>query len=57
MKSKVFFSKSGSGSISARVTIPKPYLEVLEITDEERDIEIKLDGKKLIITKAENNSK
>lgn len=39
---KVSFFKSGSGSISPKVNIPKSYLEKLNITQEEREIEVEV---------------
>ncbi len=51
MQRKVMFNKSGSGSVNAKVIIPVAYLEVLGITEEERDIDVKLVGKKIVITK------
>ena len=52
MKRKVTFNKSGSGSINARLLIPMAYLEPLGINEDNREVEIKLEGNKLIITKA-----
>lgn len=51
MKKKVTFNKSGSGSITGRVVLPAAYLEILGITESERDINITLDGSKIIIEK------
>lgn len=51
MDSKVYFSTSGSGSVSGRVTIPKAFLEILEIDKNNREIEIKLEGDKITIKK------
>ncbi len=50
---KVSYSKSGSGSISPKLSIPKSFLEKLEITQENREIEIELreDTKEIIIRK------
>lgn len=53
MKSKVTFNKSGAGSISGRVTIPKAFLETLGITKEENEIKITMQGEKIIIEKGE----
>lgn len=51
MKKKVTFNKSGSGSTTGRVVLPAAYLEILGITEEEREINITLDGSKIIIEK------
>lgn len=42
MKSKVYFSKSGSGSISGRITVPKTFLDIMKINELEKEIEITL---------------
>ena len=51
MKRNVTFNKSGSGSTSGRVVLPAAYLEILGITEEEREIEITLEGSRIIIEK------
>ena len=51
MKGKITFNKSGSGSKSGRLTIPVALLELLKITEEERDVEIKFEDNKIIIEK------
>lgn len=53
MKSKVYFSKSGSGSISGRVTIPKAYLNILKINELESEINIDIENGKLVIEKVQ----
>lgn len=55
MKSKVTFNKSGSKSVSGRVTIPSVFLEILNITCDDREIEITCDGEKIIIEKSGKN--
>ncbi|WP_055667483.1 hypothetical protein [Desnuesiella massiliensis] len=57
MKSKVTFNRSGSGSVSGKVVIPAAFLEILKITKDERDIEITLEGNKIIIEKGVTNIK
>ena len=57
MKGKVTFNTSGKGSKSGRVTIPVALLEVLEITELDREINIRLEGKKIIIEKVEKDMK
>lgn len=52
MKGKITFNKSGSGSKSARLTIPAVLIELIKITEEEREVEITFDNGKLIIEKA-----
>ena len=53
---KVTFNKSGSGSINAKVLIPAAYLEPLGITEEDREVNIKLEGNKLIISKLDKEA-
>lgn len=52
MKGKITFNKSGSGSKSARLTIPVSFLELLQITEDEREVNITFEDGKLIIEKA-----
>lgn len=52
MKGKVTFDKSGSGSKSAQLTIPAMLIELMNITEEEREVEITFKDGKLIIEKA-----
>lgn len=42
---KISFAKGGSGSVSPRTTIPKSWLDVLKITQDEREIELVFDEK------------
>lgn len=52
--SKVNFAKSGSGSVSGRVVLPKEFLQLLNITSSDRTIIVTyLDGK--IIIEKDNN--
>ena len=46
----ISFGKSGKGSISPRLNIPKKFLDVLEITQENRSIILELDEEKKVIT-------
>lgn len=40
---KISFFKGGSGSISAKASIPKSWLDILKINQDEREIELILD--------------
>jgi antitoxin component of MazEF toxin-antitoxin module len=51
MKGKVTFNKSGSGSTSCRLTIPVAFVELLELTEDEREVEISFKDGKLIVEK------
>lgn len=48
---KMLFTKSGSGSISPRITLPSTWIREMGITREEREVSITFDGKKIIIEK------
>ncbi len=52
MKRKILFHKGGTGAVSARVTIPPEFLELMKITEDDRDVEITFQDGKLIIEKA-----
>ena len=54
MKGKITFNKSGSGSKSARLTIPAALIELMKITEEEREVEITFENGKLIVEKSKN---
>lgn len=54
MKGKITFNKSGSGSKSGRLTIPSALLEILNITEDERDVEITFQDGKLVIEKSKD---
>ncbi|WP_279022306.1 AbrB/MazE/SpoVT family DNA-binding domain-containing protein [Intestinibacter bartlettii] len=51
MKGKITFNKSGAGSKSGRLTIPVAFLELLKITEEEREVDIRFEDGKIIIEK------
>lgn len=54
---KISFGKSGSGSISPRVSLPLSWLKRVGITPEDREVEIILDDDKeeIIIRKKKIN--
>lgn len=47
---KISFGKSGAGSISPKLSIPKSFLDKINVTEEEREIEIEVDEKTKTIT-------
>ncbi|HBJ2613313.1 TPA: AbrB/MazE/SpoVT family DNA-binding domain-containing protein [Clostridium botulinum] len=51
MKGIITFNKSGSGSKSGRLTIPVAFLELLGITEDDRNVNITFEDGKLIIEK------
>ena len=53
---KISFGKSGSGSISPRVSLPLSWLKRVGITPEDREVEIILDEEnQTIIIKKQSN--
>lgn len=48
---KVSFNKSGSGSISSSVRLPISWLKEMNISKEEREIEVIFDNGEIIIKK------
>lgn len=54
MKGKITFNKSGSGSKSARLTIPAALVELMKINEDEREVEIIFENGKLIVEKLKN---
>jgi len=46
----VYFGRSGSGSVSPTVSLPKTFLDKINVTDKERQILMKLDETTGIIT-------
>lgn len=48
---KVSFNKSGSGSISGRVTIPNEILQLMEITNKDRELILTYEDGNLTIRK------
>ena len=47
----LMFAKAGSGSISCRVTIPKPWADALGASPDDRSVVAVFDGEKIIISK------
>ena len=48
---KVSFNRSGSGSISSSVRLPISWLKEMNISKEEREVEVIFDNGKIIIKK------
>ncbi|MBM6876144.1 AbrB/MazE/SpoVT family DNA-binding domain-containing protein [Fusobacterium mortiferum] len=50
---KISFGKSGNGGLNPKISIPKTFLDKLNITQENREVEMILDedNQKLIIIK------
>lgn len=56
MKSKITFNKSGSGSVSARLTIPSNYVTLMGINEGDREVDIKLNGNGIMEIKKSNTN-
>lgn len=52
---KITFGKSGNGGINPRVSIPKTFLDKMNITQDEREIEMVFDEEKMTITITKKN--
>lgn len=50
---KITFTTGGNGSINPKVSVPKKFLDVLEVTPENREVIMELDEEKkaIVITK------
>lgn len=55
VKGKVAFNKSGKNSTTARINLPKKIYEQLDITYEDRDVEISVVENEIIIKKISRN--
>lgn len=53
-KLNISFAKAGSGSITPRLIIPISWIKAMNITEEERTVEVEFDGKNIIVKKSEN---
>lgn len=50
----IMFSKSGSGSINTKISLPKKWIDTLELNEENRSIiaEFREDTKEIVLKKA-----
>lgn len=48
---KVSFNRSGSGSISSSIRLPISWLKEMNISKDEREVEVIFDNEKIIIKK------
>ena len=57
-KLKVSFNRPGGtaskGGISARIALPKTWLDTMGVTQEHREVIVSFDGEKIEIRRAEN---
>lgn len=47
----VMFVKAGSGSISCKLSLPKPWVKALGLDEEHRRVVASLEGDKIVISK------
>lgn len=52
---KITWNKSGHGSVTGRLNIPICLLKSINITDDERDVELYIKDNEIRIRKKENN--
>lgn len=55
-KLNVSFNKSKSGSYSGRVILPITWLRAIGVSQEDREVSVKFDGSKIIISKHEEDN-
>mgnify|MGYP000850252970 CR=1 FL=1 len=55
---RISYNKSGGtagkGGMTTRLTLPKKWVDELEITEEHREVIVEFDGEKIIIRKSSN---
>lgn len=55
-KLNVMFNKAGGNagknSLTTRISLPKAWLDILQITPDEREVILQFDGEKIIIKKS-----
>ena len=52
---KITFGKSGNGGVNPKLSIPKSFLDRMNITQDEREIEMLFDEEKMSITIIKKN--
>ncbi len=52
---KISFGKSGNGGINPKLSIPKSFLDKMNITQDEREVEMLFDEEKMSITIIKKN--
>lgn len=50
-KLRIMFAKSGSGSITTRISLPKTWINEMNIDSENRDVKVTYEDNKIIIEK------
>ena len=50
-KVNVIFNKNGRGFLSTKINIPVPWVRAMGITENNKELNLKFDGEKIIIEK------
>lgn len=54
-KLRVIFNKSGSGSTTTRLTLPKTWIDQLGVKEWDKVVDVSFDGEKIVIEKTKEN--
>lgn len=54
-KLRVIFNKSGSGSTTTRLTLPKTWIDKLGVKEWDKIVNVSFDGEKIVIEKTKEN--
>ena len=54
-KLRVIFNKSGSGSTTTRLTLPKTWINKLGVKEWDKIVDVSFDGEKIVIEKIKEN--
>lgn len=52
---KISFGKSGNGGVNPKLSIPKSFLDKMNVTQDEREVEMLFDEEKMSITIIKKN--
>lgn len=52
---RVIFNKSGSGSTTTRLTLPKTWIDQLGVKEWDKVVDVSFDGEKIVIEKIKEN--
>lgn len=48
---KIIFNKNGNGNLSTKIALPVPWIKLLGITEEEKEVDVYFADDKIIIEK------
>ena len=52
---KIIFNKNGNGNLSTKIALPVPWIKILGITEEEKEVTAYFADDKIIIEKRKQN--